>query len=688
MKKIFEPKTIAIVGASSLKGKIGNILMRNLQQNNALKLYPVNIKRPRVMGIKAYPSVTDIKNKVDIAIIAVPAMFVEKIVTECAHCKYPIQNIIIISAGFSEIGEEGKEREEKIIQLANKYKLNIIGPNCLGVVNTHYGLNASFAKHDVPRGSIGLIAQSGALTTALFDLLKEHGLGFSLVATLGNKANVDENDFIEFFASDPETKIIALYLEDITDGKRFAGIINKISRKKPIVIIKAGSSKKARLAIQSHTGAMAGNAEIVQEAVKDNGGIICNNLPDFVGVLKLLNGFKRPLNKDTVFITNAGGPGVIATDLAENQENVSLYTFSEKEKDALKKCLPAESSVENPVDVLGDAMEDRYKNVFRKCAEFKKIGSVCVIVTPQAQTPISRIADEISAANRKYHIPFVPIVIGGEAYRQATSVLNKHGYSSFIFPYQAIRSLSKCIEYVNGIRKSKKVFAKELPVKSSALMEKLEKEQRSVLLYGEACSIGREYKLDVLSAKIVNSEDDVKKISGGFPLVAKVDSPDILHKNAKDGLSLNILNSKELVKEFNRLKKLFKNDQVIIQKQVEQGLELIIGIKKDSVFGHVLLLGLGGVLTEAFNVKCLWLLPASQKEIIEKIKSSPLAKIIRKKKISISRIAKEAEKVGRIVQKHAYIDELDVNPIMMYPDKEPVIVDLKIIVDIKGLSPN
>ncbi|MEA1926111.1 MAG: acetate--CoA ligase family protein [Patescibacteria group bacterium] len=688
MKKIFEPKTIAIVGASSLKGKIGNILMKNLQQNNSLKLYPVNIKRPRVMGIKAYPSVMDIKNKVDIAIIAVPAMFVGKIVEECACCTHPIQNIIIISAGFSEIGEKGREREKKIIKLADKYKLNIIGPNCLGVVNTHYGLNASFAKRDIPKGKIGFIAQSGALTTALFDLLKEHGLGFSLVATLGNKANVDENDFIEFFASDPETKIIALYLEDITDGKRFAAIINKISRRKPIVIIKAGSSKKAQLAIQSHTGAMAGNADIIQEVIKDNGGIICNNLPDFVGILKLLNGFKRPLNKNTVFITNAGGPGVIATDLTESREDVSLYTFSEKEKNALKKYLPAESSVENPVDVLGDAMEDRYKNIFHECAKFKKIGSVCVIVTPQAQTPISRIASEISAANRKYNIPFVPIVIGGEAYHQATSVLNKYGHSSFIFPYQAIRSLSKYIKYADDIKRDKKIIIKELPARSGGLIEKLKKERRAVLLYDEARSIGEEYKLNILSAKIISGKDDVKKINSGFPLVAKVDSPNILHKNAKGGLSLNILNSRELIREFDRLKKLFKDDQVIVQKQVEQGLELIIGIKKDSVFGHILMLGLGGVFTEALNVKCLWLLPVSQKQIVEKIRNSPLAKIIHKKKINISRIAKEAEKVGKIVQKHAYINELDVNPIMMYPDKKPVIVDIKIIVDIKGLLSN
>lgn len=682
MKKIFRPKSIAIIGASSSKGKIGNILMNNLKSSTGkVKLFPVNPKRDTVMGLRSYSSVLDIESEIDLALIAVPAQFVAQTVKECAWHTFPIKNIVIISAGFSETGTEGKKREAEIKRLAEQHDLNIVGPNCLGVLNTHYRLNASFAKDNVPTGNIGLIAQSGALTTALFDLVGEHGLGFSLVSTLGNKVDVDENDLIELYAEDPKTEIIALYLEDIADGRRLAETISKVSPDKPVIIIKAGASKKTQKAIQSHTGAMAGDVEVTREAIKDNGGIVCDNFPDFIGTLKLLNGFKHPQNDKMVFVTNAGGPGVVATDLVEKQEGISLYSFTDKEKKSISKLLPEESSVENPVDVLGDAMDDRYKDVFDRCGKIKDIGSVCVIVTPQAQTPIAQIAEEIISANIKYNIPFIPIIMGGEAHRQAARILNKEGFSPFTFPVVAIKALALFIEYSKKRKQDRKSFKKTSPNKNNKLLKKLARENRNILLYNEARAIGKKARLNVLPARIVRDLRAAKKVKSGFPIVMKIDSPNVLHKNAKDGLALNILSNKEFLKAYKRLRRSFKSDQIIVQKQLEAGTELIIGIKKDPSFGHMLMLGLGGIFTEALDLKYLWMLPVKSSEILEKLENSPLEKILKKKKISITKVAKEAEKVGRIIQNNSYIKELDVNPIMMYPDKKPVIVDIKVIVD-------
>lgn len=682
MKNIFQPKSIAVIGASSSKGKIGNILMNNLRAGKGkFKLFPVNPKREKVMGLKAYPSVLDIEEKVDLALIAVPAQFVPQAVKECAWHASPIRNIVIISAGFSEIGAEGKAREKEVKKIADEYGLNIIGPNCLGVLNTHCGLNASFAKEHVPKGCIGLIAQSGALTTALFDPIGKHGLGFSLAVTLGNKIDVDENDLIELYAKDPETKIIALYLEDIADGKRLAKLISRISPQKPIVIIKAGTSQKTQKAIQSHTGAMAGDDEVTREAIRDNGGIVCDNFPDFMGILNLLSGYKKPRNDQMVFVTNAGGPGVVATDLAEKQEGISLYSFTEKEKKLLRKKLPRESSVENPIDLLGDALEDRYRDIMGKCEKIKGVGSVCVLVTPQAQTPIPKITKEIVFANKKYSIPFVPVIIGGEAHNEAAEILINKELGSFTFPYHAIRSLANFVEYSKNAKRGRKVFVEKSSEKKDALQKKLAKEERIVLLYNEARAIGKKAGLNVLPARVLKNARDAKKIRSGFPVVAKIDSPNVLHKNAKDGLALNISNKKEFLKEYKRLKRAFKNDQIIVQKQLKSATELIIGIKKDPSFGHMLMLGLGGIFTEALDLKYLWMLPVGKEEIMEKLKNSPLVKILRKEKISISQVAREAEKVGKIAKKHPYIKELDVNPIMMYPDKKPMVVDIKIIID-------
>lgn len=686
MDKFFHPRSIAVVGASKIKNKIGNILMKNLESQKNIKVYPVNPGNEVIMGLKAYGSVLDIEKDVDLAVIAVPAKFVVKVVQECAWRAQPIKNIVIISAGFSETGKEGIKREEELAFLAKEHGLQIMGPNCLGLINATSNLNVTFAKSEVKKGSVGLIMQSGALTTALLDISSKKHFGFSLIATLGNKLIVDESDLIEYYAKDKNTKIIALYLEDIRDGKRFKDVLCRIAPRKPIVIIKSGSSKRARVAIQSHTGAMAGEADVVKEVVKENGGIFCDNLLDFVAVIKLLDGFAQPRNNKVAIITNAGGPGVITTDLIENTTLI-LHEFGKSRKSKLRKVLPSESSVENPIDVLGDAEDDRYKGAIDAIATDQGLGSILAIVTPQAQTPIEKIARVISVANKKYSIPIVPVFIGGEAAENAMEVLSKEGFYNFSFSFEAVRALekyqqsSKAIMALKSISSGTEVNRRRMGWSTKFLSE-ISSTERKVLFYHEAEKIGSKYGLNILSAQYPESLNQIGKAKFSYPVVAKIDSPKILHKFDKEGVVLNIRNSGELDRARKSLKKRFGEDgEVLVQAQIEPGMELIMGIKKDDAFGQVLMLGLGGIFTEALNKKLLWMLPARKVQIEEKIKNSVFEKVLNKQRIRTGVVIEELVKLAQLGTENPRIKELDINPIMVYSDKPSMIVDFKIVLE-------
>lgn len=685
MKNFFEPKSIAIVGASNKKNKIGNILMQNLSSQKTAKLFPVNPARSKIMGLKCHATVLDIEQNVDLAIVAVPATFVSQVIQECAWRAQPIKNIIIISAGFSEIGPQGKKREEEIKALAIEHELNIMGPNCLGLINTEINLNATFAKSELEKGSISLIMQSGALTTALLDMARKKHLGFSKIATLGNKSMVNESDLIDYYAQDNKTKIIALYLENIADGKRFRKAMTRVSPIKPIVIIKSGSSERAQVAIQSHTGAMAGEADVVKEVIRESGGIYCDNLLDFTGVLKLLDGFKSPINNKVILITNAGGPGVMTTDLIDNT-TLMLYELEQNRKRNLKKVLPPESSVENPIDVLGDAEEDRYESVLKTIGNSRRIGSIMSIVTPQAQTPIEKIAKVIARANSKLAIPVVPVFIGGEAADNATQVFAQSRLHNFSFPFEAVRALEKYHQSAKAIR-----ILKGQTQESSVNRQRMAwatkqfgrviAEERKVLYYRETEAIGSKYGLKILSAEYPESISQIGKAKFDYPVVAKIDSPKILHKFDKEGVVLNIKNANELNEARKSLLKRFGEGNVLVQSQIDPGFELIMGIKKDPSFGHVLMIGLGGIFTEALDKKLLWMLPVRRKRIDEKLRNSVFGKVFSKQRINIAAVAGEAAKVAQLAVENPRVKELDINPIMLYSDKDPMIVDFKIILE-------
>lgn len=671
-EKMLNPRSIAIIGASDKKGKIGNILIKNLKaEKNKVEIFPINPRHKIIEGLKVYESILDIKKKVDLVIIAIPAFLVLEVVEECIVKK--IKNIVIISAGFSESGKDGEQREEELLKLAEENDLNILGPNCLGFLNVSNKINVSFAKNEVKAGKVGLISQSGAFVTGLLELGKQDEIGFSKIITLGNKAILDEIDFLQYLANDPKTEIIGLYLENIKRGRLFLNTVSEISRKKPVLILKAGNSEKVQKAILSHTGAMAGEKEVVKKAFEKTGVLGFDDLASFWQALKIFNDYKKTINEKIVILTNAGGPGVVATDLIDKNEILDFYKFSQKEKDILKKDLPEASSVENPIDILGDADSERYKNCLENLKKIKGIGGVLVLITPQAQTDVENILNEIKKNNEKSIFPIIPVLI------------SEKKPQVFQFPLEAISGLNQVSRYqkISQIKKNnypEKYFsALGISQKDKKQLEKMKSQKRAIFFYQEALNLMREFKIRTLKASEVDGHWDFPEDSGR--VIMKVDDPGVLHKMAQGGVRTGIENQTEFKKELKKIRRKFKQEKIIIQEQVEKGTEIIIGLKKDPSFGMVLLCGLGGILTEIIDEKILWILPVTKQEIKRDLKDTKIAKIFEKEDLSLDELVGEIFKVANLGWRKPWLKELDINPMFFYPNKKSLAVDVKVKID-------
>jgi len=675
MEKMLNPRSIAIIGASSKKGKIGNILVRNLKNKKYTGLiFPINLRDKIIEGLKVYNSVLSIKNKIDLAIIAVPAVLVLSLINECVQKN--IKNIVIISAGFSESGPDGKNREDKLKKVAQENHLNILGPNCLGFINNNKNINASFAQKDIAIGGVGLISQSGAFTTGLIDLAKDDNLGFSKIITLGNKAVLDEIVFLEYLAKDPRTKIIGLYLENVSKGRLFYNAIARITKKKPVLILKAGNSEKVRRAILSHTGAMAGEIEVIKRAFHDSGALYFDNIVNFWNTLRIFNNHKLPRNNNLVVLTNAGGPGVIISSLIEKKNNLNFYNLSNREKKLVKKQLPLAASVENPIDILGDANSIRYDNSLKELAKIKKIGGIICLITPQAQTDVEKILKIIRNKEIKSFFPIIPILIGSKIKDISQ------------FPQEVVDALDKLIEF-KQFKNTTKVFKKE-PAKRNLLssakirtiMEKARDKKREIFFYEESLELMRYYGVNSLKAFLVKKDFKISSIPG--QLIMKIDDPSILHKMAEGGIESGILSRTDFSSALKRLQKKFKNKKIIAQEQVEKGMEIIIGLKKDLNFGPILLCGIGGILTEIFDEKLLWILPVNKAQIKRDLKKSKISKIFDKEGLNLNSLIEELEKVAKIGWQNNWLKELDINPMFFYGNKKkPLAVDIKVKIDME-----
>ena len=680
LKKLLNPASVAIVGASSRKEKLGYQVLSNLKDGDFKgKIYPVNPKYKKIKDLTVYPSVEKIKSEVDLAVIVIPARFVISIVKECAEKK--IKNIIIISANFSEAGEEGKKREKELQGLASEYGLNILGPNCLGLVNSSRKLNATFADFSFKQTrepGIAFISQSGAMGSAVFDWSTSQALNLKYFLSLGNKAVLDENNFLDYFKNDPGVSVVAAYLEEIDRGRDFMEAVSRLSLQKPVIVFKSGESRAGQSAALSHTGSMAGSIQAVEAGLKRSGAIIAQSLEEFFSLLKFFQvagGRKMAKNNQegVQVVSNAGGPLVATVDSLDRQD-LSLSRFSDLIVKKLKEEVPGLTNYKNPLDILGDADEQRYKKALDIVAGEKKGDAILTLLTPQSGTEVEKTAKIISGiAEENPEKIFLSCFLGGESVRGAKDYLNKQpAVVNVDYPGQAAVCLAKRRKYRDKIK-----FLK--PYKAPGKEEKPSRSGNKSWDYLESFQILEKYDIPVLKTEKIRNKKDFKKLK--YPLVMKRTGSEILHKTDKKGVILDVKTKAEASRAFKTLEKRFKSGYNVAQPQ-ESGKEILLGFKRDPSFGPLIMAGLGGIYTEVFKdiqIEIGDLSLERARGMIKRLRIYPLLKGARGEKgYDLKMLEKVLVNLARLARENPQIVELDINPFFL-KEKGGLAGDVRVI---------
>ena len=678
LEKFFNPSSIAIVGATDGVGKTGTVITRNiLNLGYRGRIFLVNPKRKTLHGRTCYASLAEIKEEIDLAVVVVPSDLVCGIVGAAAE---KVRNFIVISAGFSEAGGEGKSRENRLKRIAREKNISILGPNCLGVIFPGLKLNASFSGGLPLKGNVAFISQSGALAVALMDIFRGQQVGFSGIVSIGNKMDIDEADIMEHFGSDRETKVLGLYLEGIKYGRKFMETCAKIAAQKPVIILKAGKSQRARQAIASHTGALAGEKESTGAVFEKCNVIEAENFEQFVDLVKLASFSSAPEKSSSAIITNAGGAGVIAADAFEGKF-LALQKFTDKLKEEIKSYLPRAASAENPIDVLGDAHEDRYRHVFGAIGK-ENLGFIGIILTPQDQTPVEKVARAAGEFAKKSHATLACSFIGKERVGKGLEVLAEEKIPNFETPERMVAAVDKYYRW-NAGRKKNPAVAENVNYRrqkeAAEIIRKAQAEGRKLLFYREAQKIFALYDIPVME-----SWSSVHSSSIKFPAVIKLDDGKLAHKTGKNAIFAGIKDHRDLARAAQKIQSYFPGSGIVVQPQSENHLEIIIGVKKDEVFGPILTFGLGGIYAENFQLVDFLVPPNEISRIRDKIKDGCLGSIFagaRGLKYNPEELAKIIKAVGRFSLECPQIRGLDVNPLFVYNNgRKAVCADIKIFI--------
>jgi len=664
------PKSVAVIGASRDKKKIGYQILNNIITNNFRgKIYPINLKESEIEGLRAYKSIANVH--ADLAIIAIPVNFVLNEIEKCA--KAGVKNITIISAGFSEDGEEGRKREEKLKMLAKIYRLNILGPNCLGMMNSANNLNATFAKSEIKKGRAAFISQSGAICSAALDWAQGKDFGFSKFVSLGNKAVLDENDFFEYFAKDKETDLVVAYLEEIEDGKRFMEVVSRLSKIKPVAILKAGQSEAGALAAMSHTGSIAGSNEAVLAGFKRAGVIVLENIEEMFDLLLFYGKHKKIKGNDVVLISNAGGPMVATVDLL-SKNGINLNKFSRELVEELKEVLPGIVKVQDPLDLIGDADADRFKKAIEAVLDDKKVTNVLILLTPQTSTEVKKTAEIISslAAHHKDKVVFTSFM-GGKSIKSAKAILEKGGITNFDFPNKDVNILSKIINYEND--------KKKLRIYNSG-KKHVFKRKGEQLDYIETFKILKKFNIPAVETHKVTDQNDLRIMS--YPAVLKAVGKKIVHKTERRAVALGIKNRKQAEKTLKEFEKILTDKNYCVSQPMITGdLEMIIGFRRDKSFGPIIMVGMGGIYTEIFKDVQLGVEDINSVDIqsmLEALKIYPILKGARGKHgYDLKVLNGIILNVMKLAQKRTDIYELDINPLVLKGNKI-IALDARIVI--------
>jgi len=698
LDKIFKPKSIAVIGASDTLGSAGYRIFRNLIGSGYDGIvYPVNHKRESVQGVQAYSSINAVPKVVDLAIVCTPAIAVCDIVEQCGI--RGVRGILIISAGFKEIGAEGVAREKRLLDLKKKYDLRIVGPNCVGFIMPYLNLNATFAGSMPDKGNIALLSQSGAVCGAILDWAAAAKVGFSSFVSVGSMLDVDFGDLIDYFGMDIHTRSIVLYIESITDAKKFMSATKGFARAKPIIVIKSGRYKEGAKAASSHTGALAGEDIIYDAAFRRSGVVRVMDIMDLFNCSSILAKQPRPMGPNIAIVTNAGGPGVLATD-SIIEKGGKLAQLSPETIEKLNKVLPVHWSHSNPVDIIGDGDEDRYQKAIEICLEDKNIDGLLILSVPQVMADPKKLADRLVDIARKSTKPILTSLIGEASVYHSREILNRNNIPTYASPDEAVESYMYLYHYERHLEQLYET-PQELDIQTPAhteivkkILNSAAKEKRTLLNESEAKTFLELYGITTTTPIIADTGEKAVKAAEkiGYPVVMKILSPQIVHKSDVDGVVLDLRCEEDIRKAFREMTKKAKEKVpdakilgVTVQKFIKNwGYELILGSKKDLVFGSVILFGLGGIFTELFKDRAVGFPPLNQtlaQRIIEKTKAYELLKGFRNiPPVNMNSVEETMIKFSQMLIDHPEIKEVDINPLIPQGN-QLIAVDARIILD-------
>jgi acetyltransferase len=692
---LFYPRSIAVVGTSRSKGSIGREILHNLVNYGFQgPVYPVNPKADFIHSMKAYPDITSIPGPVDLAIIVVPKRFVLESVEECG--KKGVRGIVVISAGFKEIGEKGQKLEEQMVKLVKKFGMRMVGPNCMGIINTDpkIKMDATFAPAQPIRGRVGFMSQSGALGNIILDYASELNIGFSKFVSLGNKADISGNDILEDFENDKNTDIILMYLESFGNPRRFTKIVRQLSKHKPVIAVKAGRTLAGARAASSHTGALAGLDVAVDALFEQCGVHRATSIEELFDYALAFANQPLPKGNRVAILSNAGGPAIIATDACVSL-GLEMAAFDPKTSKKLRDNLPEEASIKNPVDLLGDGGPDRYRMSLEAILTDPNVDAVITVFVPPLVTNPLDIAKAITDVSSKYDKPVLGCFMGREDILAGVEELEEHNVPAYLFPESAAKALSGMYRYyrwrTKEFGKIKKFKVK--PDIVERIIENVRLLNRKQLTGYEVECVLSAYGFPYPKSGLAKSEDEAVKLANkiGYPVVMKIASSKILHKSDVGGVIVDIRNDEELQAGYKNIMAALKNHKKVkdiegiqVQELVKGGRETILGVTNDPNFGPLIMFGLGGIYVEvlkdvSFRIHPLTNLDA--KEMIRAIQGYSLLTGVRGEEgVDTDLIEEYLLRLSQLITDFPEIEQLDINPLLVFEKgKMCMVVDAKVI---------
>ncbi len=687
---MFAPKAAAVIGASNNPAKLGHSVISNLTKSGYPgKLLPVNPHETSILGHPCFSTLTEAARSlypetIDLAVLVIPGRAVIPAAEECG--RLGIQTMIVISAGFKETGKEGLEAEKKLVSLCRQHGIRMLGPNCLGLMDTHTPLNASFAAGFPKKGDIAFISQSGALCASILDWSLDQGMGFSKFVSLGNKADLSEVDFIADAAADPYSRVILSYIEDVRDGERFLTVLREAARRKPVVIIKSGLSQAGAKAASSHTGALSGSDRAYETAFKQAGVLRARSMQELFDLASAFSHLPIPKGNRVAIVTNSGGPGILASDAVEGA-GLAMASFTKDTVDKLRSNLPAEAAVYNPVDIIGDAGYNRYRFALETVATDPNVDSLLVLLTPTASTrpaEVSRVIVETKRANPS--LPVVGVLMGGESVKEGKRILLEAHVPSYFAPERAVTALRGVTEYGRHLRtppvEPDLSFVDLDRQAAQRIFEGVRREGRLVLLGNEAAEVARAYGISAAPAALARSPDEAARIAADLdgPVVMKVASPKIMHKTDIGGVRIGIGSPSEvrtayleILEAVHRHLGPVEVHGIEIQPLMPKGRELIVGMSRDVQFGPMVAFGLGGIYVNLLKDVSFRLASglsmAEIRAMLAETKAYLLLRGLRgEAPADIDSVVNTVARTARLALDFPEIVEMDINPLVAYQD--------------------